>query len=1106
MLREHHPQSLSALSHFDVFSLIKRAGKDRLGGVLALLLEDIIGTDISNTKVKPGYFQIYPGTEERYNLLRDILVRCNSGEYLLHNGAILNIFMLMLDDLIQLRQSNTGATSKVHDDLPPSTPTSSSAHGASINIPTNFPVGETMRLVELAVHLHNPELAPIVNALRIHLEAHTPDFPSARQGAQLIAYYLQPNLRDFGAALDVVRTLRDTNALPQQVVEDAVRDGKTYLAVLEAAFSNAAKDEQPQPSDAELQQICMDVSLRLIAMKCVMAHRPKGGVQYRKAFESLMASFRLDVLDADDGRSNSDELAPLLDVPLRSTRNAFTHLVGQKDKSCLMQALFLLQRSDQRLVAMLPISDLQDFCHAARAVHAIHLAAETFTLFVKAKTSTASTRRLPRGSRHFLPRDGLMTDADTFLALMRQLLSSGQRITVVALLRALRLIPLTDASAAQLNLRFDERQRPRLTALLAEAGLTEQAFELFQLWSHRRYEAESSDSPHRASTLRRTGSVRIVDPLLERQIRLLHDSNRQFAISTEYLVPLVRDLCRSPSASSSSRLSKSTSESASNEVSRVSGPSSEQLKKANFVIDVFRRSCTPIDWTHYRLTTLAGACFTVKDVAGAFDALAKITLLRRIPDQVDIAVLLGGLVEIDADKAVHLFIQHCSAPPSVGTQERARRASGTKQIDAERERLPTLAPMKPMPALTTMLIARALAQDRTDLVEKLFEFSKAVGLASRLGHAASMRAAFSPEVSPHKVMRTIHLMLQNGWTADPVLLEKLAQSLLKRSMQSVEAPVSDLAVDNVKQGESQTRGKRPRPIARLELVQAATRLMKISARSEDVVNLRTTSDALSAICSAATLFDRQACAPTSATAGKANDVPMRIPRQRGREERRLQWIACVDSIVHMLRWTKFFDKGDNYRQNQPLWKSGNAGNGELVPVELDDTLEYGFAGTRRQRTRAQTSAAAAAKLPNPSEASVESNAGTEDEAADAVIAPPTDGLVQHLMQRHPNVLSPYLFCRLIETYLALGDVSGAAEVASWMRDEAKLNLGRSGQGARIVRRIKAAVQDRQAKQTPLSLKVASDHALTSKEEEGSSILRTLAGQQSTARTKSWWSP
>ncbi|SJX61179.1 uncharacterized protein SRS1_12401 [Sporisorium reilianum f. sp. reilianum] len=1102
MLRELDPHRLSTLCHFDVFSLVKRVGKDDLAGVLALILEDIIGTDMSNTKSEPGYFQIHPGTQERYNLLRAILVRCNSGEYLLHNGAILNVFMLMLHDLIQLRQSTSSANSKEHGDSPPSTQASSSTQeGTIISIPTNFPVGETLRLVELAVHLHSPELAPIVNALRAHLEAHTTDFPSARQGAQLIAYYLQPNLRDFAAALDVVRALKDTNALPQEVVEDAVRDGKSFLAALEAAFSSATSDGQSRPSDAELQQICMDVSLRLIAMKCVMAHRPKGGVQYRKAFESLMASFRLDLLDGDDVR-NADHVRSLLDVPFRSVRNVFTHLVGQNDKGCLFEALCALQRCDQRLLAMLPNRDLQHFCDAASTFDAFHLATETYTLFVKAKTSAASTRSLPPATRHFLARDGLMTDADTFLDLMGELLSSGQRITVVTLLRALHLLPLTDAVAGQLNLRFGEQQRSRLVALLAEAGLTQEAFELFQLWSHRRYEGRSNDPSHDASSLRKIGSIHILDPLIERQVRLMHDTDRQFSMSTSHLVPLVRNLCHTAPARSSSGPLESGSEGTSSDVSRVPGPSSEQLDKARFVIEVFRQACTPIDWTHYRLTSLAAACFTAKDVAGAFDAFAKIIHLRRIPDKVDVSVLLRGLVEVDADKAVELYIQHCSAPPRIGTQARDRQARRSVRADTERKKLSRLAPMTPTPQVTTMLIARVLAQNRLDLVEKLIGFSKAVGLSSRLGDAAALRALFSPNVAPSKVTRTIHRTLQRGWTADIVLVEKLAQRLLERSARCLEGHAGDLAADDDNHEQGKTKAKRLQPKKGLELVQAATRLMKVSARSEDVVNLRTTSQALTAIHCASARFVRLASAP-------AGGKPACVQRSRGKvqEEQRLQWIACLDSIVYTLRWTKFFDKGDDYRQSLPLWKAGSAGDGELVSVELDDMLDYGFHRGAQQQTRAQASAAAAATLPTSSAAKAKSNGGLEDDLDDAAVAP-THGVVWHRMQRPPNVLPAYLFCRLIESYLALGDASGAAEVASWMRDEAKLNLvGGTGQGSEdFVRRIKAAVQDRQAKKTAATLASASDHAPTSKEDEGSTILRMLAGQQSTARTKRWWSP
>ncbi len=63
----------------------------------------------------------------------------------------------------------------------------------------------------------------------------------------------------------------------------------------------------------------------------------------------------------------------------------------------------------------------------------------------------------------------------------------------------------------------------------------------------------------------------------------------------------------------------------------------------------------------------------------------------------------------------------------------------------------------------------------------------------------------------------------------------------------------------------------------------------------------------------------------------------------------------------------------------------------------------------------------------------------------------------------PPSLASDLFRRLIETYLALGDAAGAAEVASWMRDEAKVGpCPHATRSIEFVDRIKAAVKERDA--------------------------------------------
>ncbi|KAI3487483.1 hypothetical protein L1887_48587 [Cichorium endivia] len=344
LLRDSHPESLSALSTPNIYSLIRHAGRESLGGVLSLLLQDVVGPELNNPNGPPGLFQVKAGTQDRYRLLREILARSAKTD------------------------TDTSSASTIDRAY---------ADGDSgiVQIPDTFPTGEARRLVKLALQFDRPELGPIVKALRVHLETRNPTFPTAREGAQLIAYYLQPNLRDFESGLDVVRALRDTNALAQDVIDDAVHDGRQYFDALQSAFSSVPDDTHASPSQEELEKVCLDVSLRIVGMKCLMAQRPDGGVQYRMTLESLLS---------------------LIELPIRSGR-LLPRISRASQNDPLSEVLSVLQRCDPRIVAMLPNTDLQEICDVGRDLETLRQATEIYALFVKAKTTA---RPAPPGAAH----------------------------------------------------------------------------------------------------------------------------------------------------------------------------------------------------------------------------------------------------------------------------------------------------------------------------------------------------------------------------------------------------------------------------------------------------------------------------------------------------------------------------------------------------------------------------------------------------------------------------------------------------------------------------------------------------------------------------------
>ncbi|PWZ03100.1 hypothetical protein BCV70DRAFT_197332 [Testicularia cyperi] len=1154
LLRNQDPQSLARLAPRDIVFLIKGVSKYGLGGVLSVLLHDILGSpdaiSANLSKSRTGFFQVYQGTQERYDLLKAILSTCSRTELLQHDGLALRLFDHLLQDYreIQAQQALSAEQRQSHSHMQSPSRTDEvegAAEGASFVVPPSFPQGEGRRLFKSIMHLHQPELAPVLKALVVHLESLTPDFPTAREGSQLIAYYLQPNMRDFAAALDVVRSLRDTEALGQDAIDQSVQDGKSFLSHLRShlnrdeaspletplkteqdfAAVDGMKDtaqpstvsgtSQDAPAQAlpsssvseQLEQICLEVSLRLVVMKCLLSYQPEGGIQFRKAFESMMTSFQLDALQQLPGAASGLDAARR--VAFRNVRRIVLSLMGQPNPASLHEVLHILQRTDRRVLAMFESHDLQDYCELALNNKLPQLAIQAYLLVAKAKMS----RRLEQGvqSRHaqMLDRNALLVNADTFLTLLDGLNSDQQHISTNALLRGLRLVPLTSASLSQLHVRFRGEQRAHLIAIFADAGLRDEAFDLFEYWSHTRYDLvgqeEAAASP--------IGHV-VVDRSTGRRDGLVQGDRNPVTTSARTLLSLVRSLCRGHASKAEPlNVIGPIKRRNTNNARRVpsKGPKSHsaavrlRMSQARFVIEVYKRSHMPSDWNHYSLTALARACFHALDIDGAFEALAKISFLRELPDSIDIGVLLNGFMSIDPDRAVELFIQHSTAMESIdGSADRGRKRSSTQGTGADSPSSstlagssqeseappPKLAPMKPSPKLVSQLISRAAGQRRFDLVTKLVEFCDSAGLTLSLGRSALMGLLMKNEMEPVAVIRLVRQMRAGGWPLDSNLLDRATRQVLTGNVVRLSEPTDDKIPNS----------RDLKDLAPLSVVslQTAIYLTELNMRDKGIVNLETMRLALERI---------KIQAPSQPSKTKEQLSVKSVPDAEGVTDPTLTqpafrstycdlWIQCLDRLVYAARWTALFDTGSDYRHNMPLWKSSKATRNKLVEVELDDLYEMATSSWQLGHSRKPKRSARGTSALTPTKQEAAWDANFTGPALDAIC----DG-VSRIETPQANVLPPWLYCRFIEAYLALGDANGAAEVAAWMRDEANLDLDSTDEDAdRFVQRIKRAVNKQHGGKKKQRAQAKKGN------QEASQIFRMLAGQRQTAHTKAWWKP
>lgn len=1057
LLRSQDPAKLSGLSEMDIDRLIKRAGKEGLAGVLSLLLEDITGSINPAAKAHSGYFRVPAGSQTRYHLLKTLLLNCNRGDLLQNDGLALHLFQLLVEDFKSVSNPSASRTSSV---------------------PSNFPQGDARNLVRRILHVKSTKLLPVLQALRTHLERRTSDFPSAREASQLIEFYLQPDIRDFAAALDVVRTLRDTHGLGQDSIDQAVRDGKNYFDYLKASSEHLDAKEQ-----STLEQISLEVSLRLISMKCHLVQHPEGGAQYLSTFHSLMDSFRLDLLP--DAAIFDTSASPGV-IAFKAFRNTVLHLLGQPGSGSLQQVLAMMQRCDSRLLALLSSRDIQDLCDVGTAHEMLSIVVQAYFLIIKAKARIAMRKGNTSTHAHSLVRDGFLVNTDTFISLLHQLNSTGNSLSTKAIVRGLRLLPFNPTSLAQMHIRFEGAQRPRFIGALAGAHMKEEAFELFQLWSDTHYDPDLA----RARVSAPIGDSFRPNAHHERRFEELKEDVNFVASSASCVVALVKSLCRG----TTSRILE-PGRPAHNP---LNPDAEERVLQAEFALEVFKRAQDPSNWTHYNLTALATACFYVRDIKGAFTALSRISFMRHTPDAVDISVLIGGLMAFDPDKAVDLFISHSTfvdqlqikAPPKVRQRnEEANRPDSKDSIQSADagtlmddgsiphiKRVPeaskaNFAPMRPSARLASILLSRAMAQGRLDLVNKLIGFADEAGISSSLGLAASSSLLYQADMAPTEVVKVVKRLLASGWPADPALLEFAARQVLKsHSLNLRQAKESEMETeDQVGAGSDARKPKKESALERLSSVQTAVYLMEVSLATKNVVNLLTVKIALNKIRNSGYRFLPRIAASELRSKPKA-----------GRADSRARWIACIDRVVYALRWSSFFDTGHDYRQGLPLWKSSKTVDGGLLPVDLDDLYNFAFSAKVSRRIQDQS------LLPiPPEEFSKETVLGDDGTEKD----------VQSL-KRKPNVLSSQTFCRILEAYLAWGDTQGAAEVAAWMRDEAGADVGHTNREVdEFVGRIKVALDKQQESRSRLATQESSD---------GSEILGMLSGQQSTPRLKAWW--
>ncbi|KAN0060617.1 hypothetical protein ACQY0O_007275 [Thecaphora frezii] len=1056
MLRQRSPQLLSQINDWHLTSLFRNATVAGFGAVLRLLIDDLLGPASpagAAATESHGLFDAAPGTDRRIAGLKSLLLSASRDPSLQLGKMCLQALELLMEDIRELQSRSEPSD---WDD----------ADGDRATLPRGFPPGETRTLLRTIMRLGTADVVPAMQALQTYLVETTQDFPTAREGSRLIGFYLSEPIQEPRAALEVAKLMLDTQAIGHDVLLQAQEDGQEWLAHARERLS--LDDGDDEAALEPLRRRALEITLRIVGLKAMMAQRPLGKVQLRHAFEDLLTTLR----EAPGDRVGRYPGSPV-SIAAKHFRSAFLLMLGQPGDEGIANASSMLQRCDRNVLALVDSDDLQYFCEAALAAKRSDVASTGFLTVLKAKSaSLASVSTTPTGRLAL----GSLLKPETLLRLLEGLVQVGQSTMVHGLLLGVGLLPLADHNVLQWDKLFSYTSRPEALQMLANADLQEPALALYQRWAHFELPREDPSLLSRR-TKRFFGFHRRAFALSPYEFG--GDTNT-IACSSSCMLHLVRMLTKDETFKQASRAFSTDPE-----VKAAADAALRDLDAARWIVEVFKAARPPTSWSHYDITSLANACFRLRDSVGAFDALQALIHRRELPDEVDVAVLLGGLMTLDPDRAVQLLALH--------TGSRSGGPGPGNETVSEPSKPPFF---RPTANIISQLIARAATQERFDLVQKLLRIAEEHNLQQGVSLRAWRSLATQKVFSSLEIAQKLQSLFRGGFRPDGAFLDFVARQCLHRRQFAL-----DGQVDGAKPEDRRLSELHKNPVQAFDrfrvrkdkraALEAALNVTLLGYRELGVVNLGTVALLLKRLRSEA-----RSIFPAAVGAVQQRKGQVWTHEQRTRVAR--DWIAKLDRLVAALRWTPLFDKGSDLRRGLPLWKSGQRRDGKLAMYDQADMVD----ATKRMREGYRKYSRA-----KPFELAPTVVGNDEGEVAPSFTAAAgggsgggvTEATPREAAQgRRPNVLPLGLFRDLMGTYLSLQDDAGAAEVAAWMRDEAHADVAQTAEEQdTFVRHVKQLLRhDGDGAQHEL---VGANN-----KKRSSIVLEMLAGRREVARAKAWW--
>lgn len=564
----------------------------------------------------------------------------------------------------------------------------------------------------------------LIHTLFYHL-VHTAEYPLLEEGLQVIEYMLRYEWIDPSITMDfVIKTAEvDGDRLGKHTLEQARADGFAWQRWAQDAGGFVAVSELRHGKGDEVRDYAFRISLWSLACRAWI--RLNRSTRFRESFARLQKEYTAATKAVTMG--STLQAPPNVSVLRALLQAHLMNLAGTRRANALRAALVTLKQVPKVLVAQLSPRVIQSLCHTALDLDNVATAASLFQWYIVCVWHTNDDkRRMIRILRDMHPA--------TLVPMLSYMAESVDR-SAAAQWADWLVGPKSDPYMDT----FPEAFRARWLMCLCMLDLLDQARYLYRRWTG------SSGTPlepevRAAYQNRHTSKDRTSTTTYSRIHRafgldVLHGSVEASHHASENIIhgtaPCMLALVR--------KFGQGT------QWQKAPDTNFARAVRDDFLTHVYGSHMPP---SHYQLTALLQACFLLGDYQVAMHVLRTMESCRYNLDAKDMAVLLGGMVNVNPSAAV-VILKDLSAPLSQN------------------------------PHLYAVVLSRCVSSNQFELADQVYDMACQQYLGSQVARLApGTLLACSRDYPTTLVNRAITLM-RDGWKPKQKLLNWVIRTVVR---------------------------------------------------------------------------------------------------------------------------------------------------------------------------------------------------------------------------------------------------------------------------------------------------------------------------------------